>query len=203
MTRNIVAPNDTIVALASGPGIAAVAVIRVSGPGTRDALEALCGGVPPPRHAALRDIGPSRREARSRPRAVVPGAGKLHRRGHGRAPAAWQPRRDPRRARCAAHPAPAPASPSLASSRGVRSRTASSISPRSRASPIWSMPRPRRSGVKRWRSRKARCGISTKAGARSCSARRRLIEAGLDFADEGDVAIDVSVKAGAVVDRLR
>ena len=29
-----------------------------------------------------------------------------------------------------------------------------------------------------------------------------LVEAGLDFADEGDVAIDVSVKAGAVVDRL-
>ena len=64
------------------------------------------------------------------------------------------------------------------------------------------MPRPRRNGVKRWRSRKARCGSSTKAGARSCSARRRLIEAGLDFADEGDVATDVSVKAGAIVDRL-
>ncbi len=29
-----------------------------------------------------------------------------------------------------------------------------------------------------------------------------LMEAGLDFADEGDVAIDVSVKAGAIVDRL-
>src|SRR4029079_4026587 len=58
MEQQIVPPNDTIVALASGPGLAAVAVIRVSGPGAREALEALCGGVPPPRHAALRDIGP-------------------------------------------------------------------------------------------------------------------------------------------------
>ena len=56
MEPKIVAPNDTIVALASGPGLAAVAVIRVSGPGTRDALHALCGRLPPPRHAALRDI---------------------------------------------------------------------------------------------------------------------------------------------------
>ncbi len=33
MEPKIVATNDTIVALASGPGIAAVAVIRVSGSG--------------------------------------------------------------------------------------------------------------------------------------------------------------------------
>jgi tRNA modification GTPase len=48
---------ETIVAPASGTGPAAVAVIRVSGPGTRAVLEALCGGTPPPRHAALRNIG--------------------------------------------------------------------------------------------------------------------------------------------------
>jgi len=61
MDRTIGVPQpDTIVALASGPGLAAIAVIRVSGPRTRDALEAFCGGVPPPRHAALRDIGPPR-----------------------------------------------------------------------------------------------------------------------------------------------
>ena len=41
MEPKIVAPNDTIFALSSGPGLAGVAVIRVSGPGTRDALEAL------------------------------------------------------------------------------------------------------------------------------------------------------------------
>ena len=61
MDRTIGVPQpDTILALASGPGLAAIAVIRVSGPRTRDALEAFCGGVPPPRHAALRDIGPPR-----------------------------------------------------------------------------------------------------------------------------------------------
>ncbi len=49
---------DTIVAPASGAGLAAIAVIRISGPKTRAVLQALCGGVPPPRHASLRDIGP-------------------------------------------------------------------------------------------------------------------------------------------------
>jgi tRNA modification GTPase len=53
----VVIQPDTIVALASGAGPAAVAVIRISGPCTRAVLEALCGGVPPPRRAALRDIG--------------------------------------------------------------------------------------------------------------------------------------------------
>ncbi len=47
---------DTIVAPASGAGLAAIAVIRISGPKTRDVLEALCGGVPPPRRASLRAI---------------------------------------------------------------------------------------------------------------------------------------------------
>jgi tRNA modification GTPase len=61
MERKIVASNDTIVAPASGAGRAAIAVIRISGPRTRAVLEALTGGVPPPRHAALRDIGPPQR----------------------------------------------------------------------------------------------------------------------------------------------
>jgi tRNA modification GTPase len=51
------AAAETIVAPASGAGPSAVAVIRVSGPKTRAVLEALCGGIPAPRHAALRDIG--------------------------------------------------------------------------------------------------------------------------------------------------
>jgi tRNA modification GTPase len=59
MTPRIVASNDTIVAPASGAGRAAIAVIRLSGPRTRDVLEALCGGAPPARHASLRDIGPA------------------------------------------------------------------------------------------------------------------------------------------------
>lgn len=48
---------DTIVAPATGAGLAAIAVIRVSGPKTREVLGALCGGTPPPRHASLRAIG--------------------------------------------------------------------------------------------------------------------------------------------------
>jgi tRNA modification GTPase len=47
----------TIVAPASGAGPSAVAVIRISGPRTRAVLEALIGGAPEPRHASLRDIG--------------------------------------------------------------------------------------------------------------------------------------------------
>jgi tRNA modification GTPase len=51
-------PADTIVAPASGAGLAAIAVIRISGPKTGDVLTAFCGGVPEPRRASLRDIGP-------------------------------------------------------------------------------------------------------------------------------------------------
>lgn len=58
----MVSAADTIVAPASGAGLAAVAVIRISGPATRDMLEAFCGGIPQPRHASLRDIGPPQRE---------------------------------------------------------------------------------------------------------------------------------------------
>jgi tRNA modification GTPase len=52
---------DTIVAHASGHGPAAIAVVRLSGPATHAVLEALTGGLPEPRHAALRDIGPPHR----------------------------------------------------------------------------------------------------------------------------------------------
>jgi tRNA modification GTPase len=48
---------DTIVAPASGMSLAAIAVIRISGAKTRAVLDALCGGAPPPRHASLRAIG--------------------------------------------------------------------------------------------------------------------------------------------------
>lgn len=49
--------GDTIVALASGAGVAAVAVVRVSGPGTHAVLENLIGSSPVPREASLRRIG--------------------------------------------------------------------------------------------------------------------------------------------------
>jgi tRNA modification GTPase len=54
----VLTETETIVAPASGGGPAAVAVIRISGPATRGVLGALCGGVPAPRRAALREIGP-------------------------------------------------------------------------------------------------------------------------------------------------
>ena len=48
--------NATIFALATAPGRAAVAVIRLSGPGVEAALQALAVGPPPPRRASLRTL---------------------------------------------------------------------------------------------------------------------------------------------------
>ena len=48
---------DTIFAIASGAGQAAIAVLRLSGPDSRRILAALCGRVPPPRRASLRRLG--------------------------------------------------------------------------------------------------------------------------------------------------
>lgn len=48
--------SDTIFAVASGAGQAAIAVLRLSGPDSRGVLEALCGRVPPPRRASLRRL---------------------------------------------------------------------------------------------------------------------------------------------------
>ncbi len=48
---------DTIFAVASGAGHAAIAVMRVSGPECRRVLAALCGRVPPPRRVSLRRLG--------------------------------------------------------------------------------------------------------------------------------------------------
>ena len=59
MNPNIAASkntDDTVIALASGAGRAAVAVIRVSGARTREVLNALCGALPEPRHASLRRL---------------------------------------------------------------------------------------------------------------------------------------------------
>lgn len=47
-------PADTIFALASAPGRAGLAVVRVSGAKAGPALEALAGAMPPPRHASLK-----------------------------------------------------------------------------------------------------------------------------------------------------
>lgn len=45
---------DTIFALASAPGKAGIAVLRISGPAAHRAVQELAGDLPPPRHAALR-----------------------------------------------------------------------------------------------------------------------------------------------------
>jgi len=47
---------STIYALSSGRGKCGVSVVRVSGEGVREVLEAMCGGEPPPRVATLRRI---------------------------------------------------------------------------------------------------------------------------------------------------
>ncbi len=48
--------TDTLFAPATGRGAAAIAVMRLSGPATSQALRALCGAVPPPRRAVLRAL---------------------------------------------------------------------------------------------------------------------------------------------------
>lgn len=47
---------DTIYALASGPGRAGISVVRISGPRAFQVIECLCGTVPEPRRAALRNV---------------------------------------------------------------------------------------------------------------------------------------------------
>ncbi|MCB1548264.1 MAG: tRNA uridine-5-carboxymethylaminomethyl(34) synthesis GTPase MnmE [Hyphomicrobiaceae bacterium] len=51
---------STIFAVSSGAGRAGVAVVRLSGPRTREALTRLTGPLPPPRHASLRLISDPR-----------------------------------------------------------------------------------------------------------------------------------------------
>ena len=54
---------DTIAAVATAPGRAGIAVVRVSGPGVAASGATLLGDLPPPRHAALRDFLDARGEA--------------------------------------------------------------------------------------------------------------------------------------------
>ena len=194
-------PNDTIFAPASGAGMAGVAVIRVSGPARAMRWRRLCGGVPAPRHAALREHR-SRGSKLDRglvlwfpPPASFTGEDMAELQVHGgravirgRARCAARPlRRSPRRARRV---------------HAARLRERQARSHRGR--------RPRRSDRGRDRSAapsgagavRGRAAAALRRLARRAARRAALIEAGLDFADEGDVAIDVSVKAGVIVDRL-
>ena len=54
------ASGDTIMALSSGALPSGIAVIRLSGPGVREALRLLAGAPPPPRQLVLRPIGAER-----------------------------------------------------------------------------------------------------------------------------------------------
>jgi tRNA modification GTPase len=56
LAHSAVMQDDTIFALASGAGVAAIAVMRLSGPATGAAVRALCGTMPPPRQASLRTL---------------------------------------------------------------------------------------------------------------------------------------------------
>jgi len=56
------ADADTIFAVASGAGQAAVAVMRLTGPGASHLVAGLCGGCPPPRLASLRRLRDGRGE---------------------------------------------------------------------------------------------------------------------------------------------
>ena len=47
---------DTIFAVASGSGYAAIAVMRISGPASGALLATLCGRLPPPRRASFRRL---------------------------------------------------------------------------------------------------------------------------------------------------
>ncbi len=50
------ADTDTIAAIATAPGRGGIGVIRISGPDAGRILTAVCGALPPPRHATLTDF---------------------------------------------------------------------------------------------------------------------------------------------------
>jgi tRNA modification GTPase len=201
MSRESVPTNDTIVALASGPGLAAIAVIRVSGPRTRVALQALCGGVPPPRHAALRDVG-----SRGAPldRGLVlwfPGPSSFT--GEDMAELQLHGSRAVVRAvidALIALPGIRLAEPGEFARRAFENGKLDLTEVEGLADLINAETEAqRRQALAQSEGSLRNLYEAWRAELLQAQA---LMEAGLDFADEGDVAIDVSVKAGAIVDRL-
>ena len=92
--------DDTIAALATAPGVGAIAVVRLSGPRARDIARAITGIEP--RAAAGRALHVSRCRrcgARSRARAVLRGSALVHGRGRRRAALPRRPHRQRRVAR--------------------------------------------------------------------------------------------------------
>jgi tRNA modification GTPase len=193
---------DTIVALASGAVPAAIAVIRISGPKTRDVLEAFCGGVPQPRHASLRDVGPPRLAMLDRGLVIwFPG------------PASFT---GEDMAELHTHGSRAVVSEVIAAVLSLGgTRLAEPGEFARRAFENGKLDLTQVEGLAdlisaeteaQRRQALAQAEGSLRAlyeGWRAELLRAQsLVEAGLDFADEGDVVADVSVKAGAIVAEL-
>jgi tRNA modification GTPase len=203
MERKIVASNDTIVAPASGAARAAIAVIRLSGPRTRHVLEALCGGVPPARHAALRDIGPPRAPMIDRGLVLwFPGPSSFT--GEDMAELHVHGSRAVIRAVIDA----------VLSLRGTRLAEAGEFARRAFENGKLDLTEVEGLAdlVQAETEAQRRQALAQSQGALrklyegwrdELLRAQALIEAGLDFADEGDVIADVGVKADAIVANLR
>lgn len=196
--------TDTIVALASGGAPAAIAVIRISGPRTRDLLEAISGGVPAPRHAALRKI-------------ADPRSGALIDRGL----VLWFPGPSSftgeDMAELHVHGSRAVIGglvEALTAHDGVRLAEPGEFARRTfdngkldltEVEGLADLIAAETEAQARQALAQAEGSLRTlyEGWRRDLLQAQALIEAGLDFADEGDVAADVSAKAGAIVSRLR
>ena len=197
--RRVTASNDTIFALSSGRPPAAIAVVRVSGPRARAALEALIGRVPEPRKAALANVrDPASGEAhRPGAGALVSRAAQRDRRGRGRASAPRRPRRG-RRGAGGARPDPGlrMAEPGEFTRRAFEHGQLDLTQVEALADLIGAETEAQR--------RQALQQMRGLLGDRAEDWRKRAIEAlaqveaAIDFADEGDVPTDLMTRALAI-----
>ncbi|MBC8012628.1 MAG: tRNA uridine-5-carboxymethylaminomethyl(34) synthesis GTPase MnmE [Methyloceanibacter sp.] len=191
--------TDTIVAPASGAGRAAIAVIRISGPATREMLDAFCGGVPEPRHASLRDIGPPRMSKLDRGLVLwFPGPASFT--GEDMAELHVHGSRAVTRAVMEA----------VLSLGGTRLAEPGEFARRAfengkldltEVEGLADLIRAETEAQARQALAQAEGSLRTlyEGWRRELLQAQALVEAGLDFADEGDVVADVSLKADAIV----
>jgi tRNA modification GTPase len=194
---------DTICALASGAGRAGVAVIRISGPSARALLVQLCGSLPQPRRASLRKL-------------TDPSSGGLLDRGL----VLWMPGPSSftgeDMAELHVHGGRAVVTrvlDAVLAGRGVRLAEAGEFASRAFANGKLDLTEVEGLAdlINAETEAQARQALAQAEGsARSLYDRWReqllralaLTEAGLDFADEGDVAADVAVEADALAAKL-